>query len=132
MCRFIAYLGEETLLEHILVHPKNSLISQSLHAHEAPQVPTNGDGFGLGWYLPAHDPFPALFTSVFPAWSDRNLLNLTSKITSPCFFGHVRAASVGGINAYNCHPFIFKRFMLMHNGDIAHLFQSNAICAAFR
>lgn len=120
MCRFIAYLGEEALLENVLVRPENSLIRQSVHASESPQVPTNGDGFGIGWYAPHIDGLPALFTSIFPAWSDKNLLHLTSKVTSPCFFGHVRAASVGGINPYNCHPFAFKKWMLMHNGEIGN------------
>ncbi len=118
MCRLVAYLGEEVLLDKVLVRPENSLVMQSLHAREASQVPTNGDGFGIGWYTPSINLDPAIFTSVFPAWSDKNLLHLTSKIKSPCFFGHVRAASVGGINTYNCHPFIHGRWMLMHNGDI--------------
>lgn len=118
MCRLVAYLGENVLLDRVLVKPENSLVMQSLHAREARQVPTNGDGFGIGWYAPTISTDPALFTSVFPAWNDRNLLHLTSKIKSPCFFGHVRAASVGGINTYNCHPFIHGRWMLMHNGDI--------------
>lgn len=118
MCRLVAYLGEDILLDKILVKPENSLVMQSLHARESKEVPTNGDGFGVGWYAPAISKDPALFTSIFPAWSDKNLLHLTSKIKSPAFFGHVRAASVGGINSYNCHPFIFKNWMFMHNGNI--------------
>lgn len=118
MCRLVAYLGDEMLLDQILVKPENSLVMQSLHAREARQVPTNGDGFGIGWYVPSISTDPALFTSVFPAWSDKNLFHLTAKIKSTCFFGHVRAASVGGINTYNCHPFMHQRWMLMHNGDI--------------
>lgn len=119
MCRLVAYLGREVLLEQVLVKPKNSIVRQSLHAREQADIPTNGDGFGLGWYAPTVDEFPAVFRSVFPAWSDTNLLSLTSKISSPCFFGHVRAATVGGINYYNCHPFVYKRWMLMHNGEIS-------------
>lgn len=117
MCRLVAYLGNEVLLEDVLVKPVNSIIMQSLHARES-TIPTNGDGFGLGWYNPQINPDPALFVSIFPAWNDRNLLHLTAKIKSPCFFAHIRAASVGGINPYNCHPFIHGKWMLMHNGDI--------------
>ncbi|MCX7115097.1 MAG: class II glutamine amidotransferase [Gammaproteobacteria bacterium] len=120
MCRFVAYLGREMLLEQVLVKPENSLVRQSICAREqSSEVPNNGDGFGLGWYVPTVDEFPAQFRSIFPAWSDNNLLSLTSKISSPCFFGHVRAATTGGINPYNCHPFIYKRWMLMHNGEIS-------------
>lgn len=117
MCRLVAYLGKKVLLEDILVKPINSIIMQSLHARES-TIPTNGDGFGVGWYTPEINDEPALFTSVFPAWNDRNLLHLTAKIKSGCFFSHIRAASVGGINPYNCHPFIHGKWMLMHNGDI--------------
>ncbi len=90
---------------------------QSLHARET-SLRTNGDGFGLGWYAPEINSDPALFTSISPAWNDRNLLNLTAKIKSPCFFAHVRSASAGGVTNYNCHPFVFKDWMLMHNGEI--------------
>ncbi len=120
MCRLAAYLGQkDVLLEDVLVKPVNSLVSQSLKARET-DVMTNGDGFGLGWY--AHDisPEPALFTSIMPAWSDRNLSHLTSRMKSTAFFAHVRAASEGGVTQYNCHPFIFKQWMFMHNGGIAH------------
>lgn len=117
MCRLVAYLGQELLLATALVKPKNSLISQSLSARES-STPTNGDGFGLGWYVPSIAPEPALFTSVQPAWNDRNLLNLTNKIKAPCFFAHIRAASSGGVSQYNCHPFVQGKWMMMHNGEI--------------
>lgn len=119
MCRFVAYLGSPILLEDILVKPANSLIMQSLHARES-NIPTNGDGFGLGWYNPEISEEPALFTSIFPAWNDRNLLNLTAKIKSPCFAAHVRAASNSGVTNYNCHPFVHGKWLFMHNGDISN------------
>lgn len=119
MCRLVAYLGHEVLLEDVLVKPRNSIVMQSLHARES-SIPTNGDGFGLGWYAPDVSPDPALFTSISPAWNDNNLLHLTAKIKSPCFFAHVRAASAGGVTHYNCHPFIHGRWMLMHNGGIGN------------
>lgn len=117
MCRLVAYLGHNILLEDVLVKPINSIVLQSLHARES-SIPTNGDGFGLGWYAPHISPIPALFTSIAPAWNDRNLLNLTAKIESPAFFAHVRAASSGGVTQYNCHPFVHGQWMLMHNGGI--------------
>ncbi|AHE65930.1 class II glutamine amidotransferase [Legionella oakridgensis] len=117
MCRLIAYIGSEILLEDVLVKPVNSIIMQSLHARES-EIPTNGDGFGLGWYAPHISPEPALFTSISPAWNDRNLLHLTAKIKSPALFAHVRAASAGGVTNYNCHPFVHDKWMFMHNGGI--------------
>ena len=117
MCRFVAYLGSDILLNEVLVKPVNSIVMQSMQARES-DIRTNGDGFGLGWYTPEIDSNPALFRSIFPAWSDENLLHLTAKIKSPCFFAHVRAASVGGTNINNCHPFVSGSWMFMHNGQI--------------
>lgn len=117
MCRFVAYIGQKILMDEILVKPFNSIVMQSLEARES-TTPTNGDGFGLGWYVPDISPEPALFTSIFPAWNDQNLRHLTNKIQSGCFFAHVRAAGFGGVNTYNCHPFISRNSMLMHNGNL--------------
>jgi len=117
MCRLVAYLGHEVLLEEVLVKPVNSIVMQSLHSRES-DTRTNGDGFGLGWYAPSISDTPGLFRSILPAWNDWNLLNLTEKIKSPCFFAHVRAASTGGVSQYNCHPFVHGRWMFMHNGEI--------------
>ena len=118
MCRFIGYLGNEILLADILSQPENSLIRQSYHARERPE-PLNGDGFGLGWYVPEIAPEPCVFTAITPAWSNRNLLNLVEHTRSGCFFAHIRAASTGmRVAEVNCHPFQYGRFLWMHNGTI--------------
>lgn len=114
MCRFVAYTGKSILLSEILVKPEHSLIKQSLLSEESRTL-TNGDGFGLGWYT-NFSKSPALFTSLFPAWNDRNLAYLAKKTKAALFFGHVRAASSGGISQFNCHPFLYKNWMFMHNG----------------
>jgi hypothetical protein len=49
--------------------------------------PTNGDGFGLGWYGTGNG--PALYRSVSPAWADANLRELTAHVESPLFLAHV-------------------------------------------
>ncbi|MGH7601638.1 MAG: class II glutamine amidotransferase, partial [bacterium] len=72
MCRFLAYLGKPIVLDKLLYQPKNSLVHQSYHAQERKE-PLNGDGFGVGFYVPEIDPAPALFVSTTPAWSNRNL-----------------------------------------------------------
>lgn len=118
MCRFVAYVGNPVLLDDVLFKPKNSLIKQSIHARETDE-PLNGDGFGIGWYAHDIDPTPGVYVSIQPAWNDRNLQYIAPKIRSNCFFAHVRAASAGGVSFLNCHPFHYKRFLFMHNGDIA-------------
>jgi glutamine amidotransferase len=117
MCRFIAYIGNSLVLDEVLFKPINSLIKQSIHAREMKE-PLNGDGFGLGWYAPEIDSDPALYRSIQPAWNDQNLKYLARKIQSNCFFAHVRSASCGGVSQDNCHPFHYKQFLFMHNGDI--------------
>ncbi|MCE0722948.1 MULTISPECIES: class II glutamine amidotransferase [Legionella] len=119
MCRFVAYIGKENiLLADLLIKPNNSLIKQSLLARESRTL-TNGDGFGLGWYT-SFSRAPALFTSLYPAWNDQNLTYLAKKTQSHLFFGHIRAASTGGISQFNCHPFIYKKWLFMHNGWIPY------------
>jgi glutamine amidotransferase len=99
-----------------LVTPEHNLIQQSLKAN-APRTPTNGDGFGLGWY--GKQPQPGLFRSIRPAWNDTNLQDLAAHIESPLFMAHVRATSLATIQETNCHPFRYKNWLFMHNGQIA-------------
>jgi glutamine amidotransferase len=118
MCRFVAYTGNKVLLADLISRPENSLIRQSFKARERPE-PLNGDGFGVGWYAPEITREPCVFTSITPAWSNRNLINIAEHTKSACFFAHVRAASPGmTVSEVNCHPFRYGRFLWMHNGTI--------------
>ena len=49
MCRWLAYSGAPIRIQDALYSPIHSLIDQSLHS-ELGAEPTNGDGFGIGWY----------------------------------------------------------------------------------
>ncbi len=117
MCRFVAYIGNPVKIDELVITPNNSLIKQSIKAKES-EITLNGDGFGIGWYAKEISPEPALFTSVHPAWNDRNLNYLASKIKTHCVFAHVRAATEGIVSEANCHPFHFKNLLFMHNGGI--------------
>jgi len=117
MCRFMAYKGTPIIIDKLLYQPKNSLVNQSLNAREI-EEPLNGDGFGIGWYVPEVNFEPVTFVSVNPAWSNRNLRNLAPKIKTECLVAHVRAASVGEVSESNCHPFAYKNILCMHNGGI--------------
>ena len=119
MCRFLTYAGKPILLADLLYRPVNSLIMQSHHARER-EEPLNGDGFGVGWYVPDIDPGPCVQRSVTPAWSNNNLQNLATKTRAALLFAHVRAASPGmAVTDANVHPFSYDRFMWMHNGAVA-------------
>ncbi len=118
MCRFLVYRGESLFMADLLTRSEHSLIKQSYHARERTE-PLNGDGFGVGWYDHGIDGIPCVFTSVRPAWSNRNLHRLADKIRSTCFFAHVRAATPGSpVSDLNCHPFQYRQLLWMHNGRI--------------
>jgi glutamine amidotransferase len=115
MCRWLAYTGSPVLLEDLIYKPSHSLIDQSLHADMGAE-PTNGDGFGVGWYGVGTD--PAVFHSIEPAWNDRNLRELSRHIVSPLVFAHIRASSGSPVQQTNCHPFRHGSWLWMHNGLI--------------
>ncbi|CAG8664342.1 1637_t:CDS:2, partial [Acaulospora morrowiae] len=80
--------------------------------------------FSIGWYEPHPDPengsTPCIFTSVTPAWNNRNLLRLSEKIRSCLVFAHVRASTIGALSETNCHPWQYHNLMWIHNGNIAN------------
>lgn len=116
MCRLAAWLGPHIALEDVIVAPEHSLIEQSQAATEA-KLAVNGDGFGFAWYADNGD--LGLYRDVLPAWTDGNLLSLSSMIRSRLFLAHVRASTFGQVSRSNCHPFASGRWSFMHNGKIA-------------
>ena len=120
MCRFTLYLGPPIRLDSLLIQPTHSLIRQSTHSNER-EEPLNGDGFGVGWYARHFTEDPAVFRSITPAWNNRNLHNITRIVASDCILAHVRAATqFSGVNEANCHPFRYRQYLFMHNGDIGN------------
>ena len=118
MCRFIAYSGKSIFMKTLIFDASNSLVQQSKKAKMRVN-PLNGDGFGVGWYPDHGDPIPGTFVSVEPAWSNRNLGQIASKIPTHHFFAHVRDASVGmPVSQSNCHPFQYGPYLWMHNGRL--------------
>lgn len=127
MCRWLAYTGEPILLEELVVKPSHSLLMQSRFAREnyvsdidgMPDgaFPTNGDGFGIGWYGEQDE--PGIYREWRPAWSDENLLQLAANIRAGLFFAHLRAAYHGIVQRTNSHPFAYRNWMFQHNGEIS-------------
>jgi glutamine amidotransferase len=120
MCRWLAYRGEPLRASELLLHPQHSLVAQSLDSPMGAE-PVNGDGFGFGWYPQDRGGgnVPSIFRSIEPAWHDQNLREIASSVSSPLFFGHVRAAAGPPIQQTNCHPFRFENWLFMHNGALA-------------
>jgi predicted glutamine amidotransferase len=115
MCRWMAWLGEEVLLEELLFKTKHGLIDQSLHSRMGAET-TNGDGFGVGWYGAGVG--PGVYHSVAPAWGDANLRELAAHIESRLFLAHVRATSGTAVQETNCHPFRHGEWLFVHNGVV--------------
>jgi predicted glutamine amidotransferase len=115
MCRWLAYSGSPILIKDALYEGPNSLVNQSLHSRLGAE-PTNGDGFGVGWY--GAPDTPGVYHSTEPAWNDENLRELSGYISSPLFFTHIRAAIGSAVQQTNCHPFRHDHWLFMHNGYI--------------
>ena len=115
MCRWVAYSGNPIPLEAMLFTAEHNLIDQSMNSRSGTK-PTNGDGFGVGWYGPR--PYPGLFRSLRPAWNDFNLRDLAAQIDSRLFLAHVRASTLATVQETNCHPFRHRRWLFVHNGEI--------------
>jgi predicted glutamine amidotransferase len=115
MCRWLGYFGDPLRPEELIFESTRSLIEQSRRG-TAGSAPSNGDGYGLGWY--GMREVPGVFRSISPAWGDRNLRELSGQITSPLFLAHVRAATGTPVQQTNCHPFRFGRWLFVHNGYI--------------
>lgn len=115
MCRWLSYRGPAIFLEDLLYTPKHSLIDQSLQANEA-KTPTNGDGFGVGWF--GERVIPGTYHEILPAWNDANLRSLARQIKSHNFFAHVRASTGTATSRANCHPFTHGQWLFMHNGQV--------------
>ena len=120
MCRWMAWLGQPVPIEELLFNTPHGIVDQALHARMGAE-PTNGDGFGLGWY--GHGEVPAVYRSVAPAWSDANLREIAAHVDSPLFITHVRAAIGSPVQQTNCHPFRHGRWLFVHNGYLAELAQ---------
>jgi predicted glutamine amidotransferase len=128
MCRWMAWLGQPVLIEELLFKTQHGIVDQSLHARMGAE-PTNGDGFGIGWYGTGAG--PGLYRSISPAWADSNLRELAAHVESPLFLTHVRAAIGSPVQETNCHPFRRDRWLFVHNGYIAdfHLLRRDLMLA---
>jgi predicted glutamine amidotransferase len=124
----MAWLGQPVLIEELLFKTEHGIVDQSLHARMGAE-PTNGDGFGLGWYGSGEG--PAVYRSISPAWADPNLRELAAHTESRLFLTHVRAAIGSPVQETNCHPFRRGRWLFVHNGYIAdfHLLRRDLMLA---
>ncbi|KAJ3798047.1 hypothetical protein GGU11DRAFT_25550 [Lentinula aff. detonsa] len=144
MCRWIVYVGEQSLmLEDLLVRPDHSIVKQvnnrflpglyyGLEEGDKDELELqatwiNVHGFGVGWYtdtLSEFDPSvkgmqPAQFRTIAPISTDLAFSQLCAHTASKCTLAHIRDASFPPVVEVNNHPFIFGQYAFMHNGSVA-------------
>jgi len=105
----------------LVTEPEHAMLQLAMKAFCC-ATPVNADGFGLAWYHPDIS-VPGAYKDVTPAWNNPNLKQIARAVKSHCFFAHVRAASAGGVNYPNCHPFVYKNLSFMHNGTVPYFKQ---------
>ncbi|CAF1038306.1 unnamed protein product [Adineta ricciae] len=92
---------------------------------------TNVDGFGVGFYTGVIAEFnddavdkPCVYRSTRPPINDLNLASLCAHTATKCMFAHIRAGTgMAPIVETSNHPFVFGRYMFMHNGVVANFSQ---------
>ena len=123
MCRLVAYLGEQVVLDEILFQPDSSIVEQAVH----PQLLSamNLAGFGVvAWddQSPSAD-LPWTYRTAGLPFFDRNLRALSRKARATATLGHVRGVILSDrevVNEQNVHPFQYEGIpiALAMNGDL--------------
>jgi glutamine amidotransferase len=112
----MAWMGQPVAMHELLFESPHGIVDQSLHSRMGAE-PTNGDGFGVGWYGAGDG--PGVYRAMAPAWGDPNLRELAAHVESPLFIAHVRAAIGSPVQQTNCHPFRHGARLFVHNGYVA-------------
>ncbi len=99
----------------LLFQTKHGIVDQSLRARMGAE-PTNGDGFGLGWY--GDDGEPALYRSESPGVVGREPARACRAATSHAFLVHVRRDRLARA-ADQLPPVPPGRWLFVHNGFVA-------------
>lgn len=107
---------------------QSKLISGVASDRQGPNHFTNVDGFGVGYYTGVAAEFnddhvdrPCVYKNTRPPINDRNLISLCAHTSSKCIFAHIRAATDRSPAVEtNNHPFVFGRYMFMHNGVVGN------------
>lgn len=116
---------------HVVFDPhrhRNKFSSGTASDDHGPNHLTNVDGFGLGYYTGASAEFnddnvnrPCVYKNTRPPLNDLNLISLCAHTSSKCVFAHIRAGSILSPTVEtNNHPFVFGRYLFMHNGMVAN------------
>ncbi|CAJ0626993.1 5573_t:CDS:10 [Entrophospora sp. SA101] len=124
MCRLLIYKGKASIkLAHLITRPAHSIINQSFDSRLRIESRLNGSWYESNNQESEQTESPCIFSSVTPAWNNKNLSRLAEKIKSHLVFAHVRASNSGALSETNCHPWQYESLMWMHNGHIQDFYK---------
>lgn len=129
MCRFFiywsSYSSSPILLWKDLFEKPCAFFKQSYLPRYTPKFKENprnfnihGDGFGF-WGINRDDRDEFYYKVEKPIWQDRNLEYLLVNRKFHFLISHIRAVhpfSSSTISYNNCHPFVYKDYVFIHNG----------------
>ena len=147
MCRLLFVLSNNNLtiknIRNLLWFQNHSIFKQ---CYKEPYTPydennprnhsINLDGYGIGFYV---DNIPKKYTNIIPSWNDINLFQIIPYIKTKILMVHIRSVDplvednfkyIGNqsqtpVHVYNCHPFIYDKYMFSHNGFIEAFYKGN-------
>jgi len=135
VCRMVAHLGEQVLLDEILFEPDSSIIDQAVYPQMLSAL--NLAGFGLlAWDDESPDPaLPYAYRTPAVPFYDRNLRALSRKVHATALIAHVRGVVFSDrevVNEQNVHPFRYEGVpvALAMNGDLDRFPEMRADVAA--
>jgi gamma-glutamyl hercynylcysteine S-oxide hydrolase len=118
VCRHVAWLGAPRSLHDLVLKPSHGLLVQSYAPRRQRHGRINADGWGVGFYAPAH-PAPGRWRSSRPLWSDASFASVAPLISSTCVLAAVRSASAGmPADETAAAPFQGGQWLLSHNGIV--------------
>ena len=118
MCRHLAYVGEPTTLQALVVDPPHSLFRQSWQPRLQEHGLVNADGFGAGWFVPDLDR-PVRYRRTQPIWTDASFASLAPSVSSDHVLAAVRSGTPGfGYDESCVAPFVHGRLLFSHNGRL--------------
>lgn len=113
MCRLYGFLAtEDTRLDCSLVQAQNALLVQSDRDRQGMRSP---DGWGIAEWQSG---LPTVTKNIYPAFADRDFVDIASAVTSKAVIAHVRTATIGKIAVENTHPFDHGPWVFAHNGTV--------------
>ena len=113
MCRLYALRANEpTRVECSLVRAQNALMLQS--AGDAEGL-VHGHGWGVADYK---DGSPLIEKQVWAAYDGEHFAKKAARVYGHTVVAHVRRATVGVPSIENTHPFVYGRWIFVHNGTV--------------